>query len=733
MPDFGGDYSDVVLSREGDILRVFLNSGDQWIFPPDTLPIPHKLERAVLLFEDRRFLGHPGIDPLALGRAILQNVRAGRYVSGASTITMQVVRIAGGRKRTVPNKIIEMLIALKLDLLRSKDDILKMYIVHAPYGGNIMGYTAASWRYWGRPPHELTWAEAATLAVLPNDPSRVNPERDLSPLRAKRDRLLKKIFEYGEIDRETYELALLEDIPEGQLPFPLFAPHFSRRISKEREGVISTTIDLGIQQRLEQITADYGRNIEHFGVENCAALVVETETGRIAAWIGSEDFYSSEAGRVDGVTAPRSYGSLLKPFLYALSFEKGIVHPRTMMRDIPTYYGAFAPANSTRDYRGLVAAEDALKLSLNVPAVRLLYTYGYQDFHEFLRNAGLVHLSPDPEYHGLTLILGGGEATMFELARLFRSLGRLGEYGDIGYLDEEYPTQKRIIGKAAAWQVLEILRDVRRPGVERYWDMYSSSWPFAWKTGTSFGYRDAWAAGVSPDWTVIVWTGNFDGRGNPSIVGAELAGPLLFRIFNDLPKEKEWWGRPESEMTNIALCKETGLLAGRHCPDTIFAYTPVGTHLEHCSYHKKVFLSKDRDEFVCSLCWEEGEPIDSVWLFWPPEVATYLRKCGVEYREPLRHRTSCTAMGGENPINILYPVSGGSIIPSDSTIVGRAAHSMEGMELFWYLDEDFVSTTIDGSGISEHSIELPVTLGQHRLGIVDRDGNRSSILFIISD
>ncbi len=732
--EFGKEYSDIVLDRQGRMLRVFLNDADQWIFPPGDEEIPEKLRICVLTFEDRRFMYHPGVDPIAVARAVVQNVRGRRYVSGASTITMQAVRIAGGRERTLWNKAIESLTAIKLDLLRSKKKILKLYLEHAPYGSNIRGYRAASWRYWGRPPEELTWAEAATLAVLPNNPSRINPDRDTTPLKLKRDRLIERLHEKGIIDTETMELSKLEAIPEGQMPFPLHAPHFARLVASEHDGITRTTVDLVIQKRVERILSEYQDNISHFGVDNSCALIVETRTGRIAAYAGSADFYGNNSGRVDGIRAKRSYGSVLKPYLYGLCFEKGIVHPNTMIRDIPTYYGAFAPANASGDNRGLVSAETALQLSLNVPAVRLLYEYGYQDFHNRLLDMGIESLSHDPDHYGLTIILGGGEATMWEIARLYRCLGNLGEYGDIGYIEDDYPSEGSVLERGAAWQVLEILKGLSRPGAEQSWEMYESRWPIAWKTGTSYGYRDAWACGGTPEWTICVWVGNFDGRGNPAIVGNDLAGPLLFRLFNALPKEDVWWDEPESRLVRTQICPATGLHIGKNCPDTVWAKVPLGAELKRCEAHKKVFLSADRKNMVCSLCWQDGEPVDSVWLFHPPGVVEYLRKRGVAYQQPPEHRQSCSASGISPTFEIVYPVDGGAVIlpGRGSGLIARASHAARESELFWYLDNTFVGSTTTGSGISEHSIEIKMNTGRHSMSVVDTDGFRKTIHFRVS-
>jgi len=394
-PVFPPDYSTVVQDRNGRILRVFLNKKEQWHFAPDdTLEIPEKLKKAVLLQEDRTFYRHPGINPASVVRAAFQNLRARKTVSGASTITMQVARLMKPKRRDAPGKLLEMMQALKMEVLFSKKKILKLYLDHAPYGGNIVGYRAASLRYFRKMPEQLTWAEAATLAVLPNAPGVVSPARRPGMLKRKRDGLLRRLAERKAMQAGEYENATNEPVPVESAAFGFEAPHWSQMLHETGGSLfIRSSLDADLQARAEGILRDHGFFLKSQGIRNGAVLIAETGSGKIRAYVGSPSFFDDRSdGQVDGVLAPRSPGSLLKPFLYALSMDEGLLLPETWIRDIPSSYGAYSPANASESYDGLVTAGDALIRSLNVPAVRLLNMYGIQPFYHFLKKADVPTL-----------------------------------------------------------------------------------------------------------------------------------------------------------------------------------------------------------------------------------------------------------------------------------------------------------------------------------------------------
>jgi penicillin-binding protein 1C len=503
---------------------------------------------------------------------------------------------------------------------------------------------------------------------------------------------------------------------------------------------VRTTIEKALQVRIERLVADHAATrLRPLGIRNAAAIVAETATGKVRAYVGSQDFFDMEnGGQVDGVAALRSPGSLLKPFLYALAMDRGILLPQTKIKDVPTFYGAFSPANANASYDGLVTMKDALVRSLNVPAVRVLYTVGVRPFYLFLAAAGIRSLFRAPEDYGLPLILGGAEVSMWDIAVLFRGLGNAGRFRPLNVVESEAKIDDGagrpcLISPGACWLTLSVLRELRRPDAETYWELYQNQWPIAWKTGTSYGFRDAWAAGVSPLWTIVVWAGNFNGEGNASLSGAPCAGTLLFAIHNALPKTRgrNWFDPPVEDLDPATLCLETGFLAGAHCPDTQAAEAPRKMKpLMLCPYHRHVFLSKDGTTEVCSACWSPGEVREADRLSFPPEVAQFLRESGKAAKEAPPHNPRCPAYGAEGALALLYPQEGARLwIPRDldgklEKVTLRAVHRDRGVLVHWYLDDRYLGATR-----GRHVKSCLMRKGGHTLHVVDEYGNRASVGF----
>jgi penicillin-binding protein 1C len=744
-PSFPPDYSTVILDADGGILHVSLNKNEQWCLPPDKgFMIPDKLKKAVLEYEDRWFFWHFGVNPVSVVRALVRNARAGDVKSGASTITMQAARISRPKSRTVPHKLLEILQALKLESLHSKKFIFRMYLDHAPYGRNVVGVRAASYRYFNKPPGRLSWAEAACLAVLPNNPGLIAPGRRTDLLKKKRDALLKKLARRGVLNSSSLDLALLEPVPSESKPFFSTARHLARRLANREGlggGVIRSTIDREIQLSSEAIVRDHvtGR-LKTLGICNAAALVVETGSGKVRAYVGSQEFFDSENhGQVDGIDSPRSSGSLLKPFLYALAMDQGILLPQTEIKDVPTYYGAFSPSNASEKYDGLVTVKEALIRSLNVPAVRVLYAYGVTPFYAFLKLAGVNTLFRTPEDYGLPLILGGAEVTVWNMAVLFRGLGTGGRFLPLHAVENGTGEQtgRRLISPGACWLTLNMLRELKRPDSEYYWELYQNSWPLAWKTGTSYGQRDAWAAGVSPQWTVVVWTGNFTGEGNANVSGGSCAGTLLFTLYNALPKERSrgWFEAPSEDLDPVTLCLETGYLAGPCCPSgetqTVEAPRFMKT-LKLCPFHQKLFLSSlgAGAMQVCAACWQPEATVEADRLVYPADVMQFLRESGKFAADVPQHNPACLSGTSEGMLEILYPQENARLwIPRDlggeaQKVTLRAAHREKESLIYWYLDDRYLGFTQN-----RHTKACLLTRGRHTLHVVDSDGNLARIRF----
>ncbi|RYX99300.1 penicillin-binding protein 1C, partial [bacterium] len=473
-------------------------------------------------------------------------------------------------------------------------------------------------------------------------------------------------------------------------------------------------------------------------IKNISVIVADTESGKVRTYIGSQDFFDREAkGEVNGVIAPRSTGSILKPFLYGLAIDDGLILPDTMIKDIPTYFGAFSPENADKKYSGLVSAKEALTRSLNVPAVLLLNEYGVYDFYNFLKKADLTTLFRNSDEYGLTLVLGGAEANLFEITSLYRSLANYGNFEDLKLIpsDQVKTDNKTLISKGASYLTLNMLRELKRPDSEYYWQQYESRFKIAWKTGTSFGNRDAWAVGVNPKWTVGVWVGNFNGESNTNLAGATSAGSLMFDIFNYLPKTKKslWFKEPYQDLEAIEICKETGYRAGFSCPHKVIATKPVKSrNLKQCPYHKAIFVSNDGKNEVCSLCWQPGNYKKESFLFYSPDVIQFMRQRGNIINDIPPHKESCPSIHSQNQVKIIYPTDGAKLfLPKDiggitQKLNLKAAHINTDTTIYWYIDDKFIGNTSNF-----HSKAIDITKGNHTLSIVDQNGNKDSCHFSI--
>lgn len=739
-PLFRPDYSQVITDCHGNLQRVFLNEHQQWCFPPAASgTIPDKLKTALLRWEDRRFFDHGGVDFLALGRAFVQNIRAGRVVSGASTITMQLARMSDPKPRHILSKFIEMIQAWKLEIRYDKSRLLALYLNHAPFGGNIVGLRAASLRYFRREPDELSWSQAALLAVLPNAPALMHPGKNRQLLVQKRNRLLDRLYDNGEIDQVTLGLAKRESLPDRSYPFPFEAPHASRHLREKfpAHPVIQSTIDPQIQHRVETILQRRNKQYKARGIPNCAAIVVHTQSAEIAAWCGSQDFFDQEGlGQVDGVLAERSSGSTLKPFLYTLAFEKGLVLPQTKIEDIPLLFGAYEPRNADHKYLGLVSVSDALIQSRNVPAVLMLNRYGLAGFHSALQRLGFGTIRQPSAHYGLVLIIGGAEVRLYDLAQGYRCLGDLGRFRPLRLCSfDPAPGAEPYLHPGASFQTLGILSELNRPGIEHYWRVLPGSRRIAWKTGTSFGGRDAWAVGVNPEWTIAVWVGDFRGGAGPGLYGTDYAGPVLFEILNALPVgESRWYELPEHRMISLEICRESGLKAGRYCTQIDTVLVPDEARVELCHWHRRVEVDNDERFTVCPECWQTDHHHSKVITQLPLHTLPWLRKRGVVIPRIPPHNPDCPAPPKPARIRIHYPSDGTTLsLPRGSdgkrhALPVRVATDQPENRLYWYLDGIYIGNTTN-----YHNRRIEPEPGQHTLEVIDETGGSARCGFSVLD
>ncbi len=749
LPDplFNDPCSDILFSSEGKLLNARISDDGQWRFPAtDTLPL--RFRESIIAFEDKRFACHPGVDPLAMARAARLNIRNRKISSGGSTITMQLIRLSRkNRKRTFGEKITEIFLALRLEFSYSKDEILALYGSYAPFGGNIIGIDAAAWRYFGHASSELSWAESALLAVLPNSPAMIHPGRNREKLTEKRNRLLLTLHKKGKIDAETYSLAIDEPVPEKPAPLPSHAFHLmNRNIAEGNRGKIGTTINYNMQLQAGYIAENYLSRYKHNHINNLAIIVANVKTGKILAYVGNgkPDGKSENGKMVDMICAERSPGSLLKPFLYASMLEDGMILPKSLMPDIPVYLKGFMPQNYNRKFQGVVPADEAIARSLNVPLVRMLLDYDYNRFYEKLKSLGMNTLHREASHYGASIILGGAEGSLINLTSMYAGMARVlqddiyltDHYRQLTYKDDVasscYINDAPPLHKDAIWFAVEAMTKLNRHEEEAEWSSFSSMKQVAWKTGTSYGHRDAWAIGFTPDYIAGVWVGNASGEGRPGMTGVNYAAPVLFDILSLVPAS-EWFTMPVREMTDTEMCRATGFRAGEYCDEKETKRMPKnGVKVKICPYHKRIFLDPSGKYQATAECFPDSKLIRENRLSFPPVMEWYYRQCRAEY-SPLPPLHPLCA-NDEGKIEIIYPLNGSRIyLPvgfseKKESIVFKAAHSRKDASLYWYMNNRYIGETCDN-----HEIAFAPEEGRYKLTLTDERGLSKTIFINITD
>ena len=729
-------YSTVVTDRNEDLLGARIASDGQWRFPPRNTT-PEKIKECLITFEDKHFYHHWGVNPFAIGRAFYQNVKNKRIVSGGSTLTMQTIRLARNESRTFREKLIEMIWATRLEFRASKEEILSMYISHAPFGGNVVGLDAAAWRYFGHSADDLSWAESAMLAVLPNAPAMIHLSKGRKTLLDKRNRLLKQLLEKKTIDSSTYELAISEPLPDEPHALPQIAPYLVSRFYQERNGEYSrSTINKGIQTQVEDLAERWSNEFGRSDIRNLAILVIDIPSNQVVAYCGNVHFDRKQGGnQVDVIQAPRSTGSILKPFLYYAMLQEGSLLPDMLLPDVPVNINGFTPQNFSMQFEGAVPASEALARSLNIPAVTMLQRYGVPKFHSFLQQIGLKTINRSSSHYGLSLILGGAEATLWDVTNAYAMMGRsllqLPQRSCSLLLPTSRITESTDpFQPGAVWQTFDALKEVNRPE-EIDWKSIPSMQTIAWKTGTSYGFRDAWAVGVTPRYAVGVWVGNATGEGKPGLVGAQTAGPVLFDIFNLLPSSS-WFTRPAGIFVEAEVCRKSGHLKGRFCDETdTLLVLPAGLRTEACPYHHLVTLSADESQRIYENCANTEPTLRKSWFTLPPVWEWYYKQHHPEYKPLPPFKAGC----GEDtfqPMQFIYPPMNARIkLPkqldgSKGFLTVELAHNNPNATVFWHLDETYQAQTQDF-----HKISLQPAAGKHSLTAVDGEGNTISTTFFV--
>ncbi len=732
----------VITSSTNELLGAKIAADGQWRFPHQD-SVPSKFKTCILTFEDAYFYNHPGFNPISIYRAFKNNLAAGKIKQGGSTITQQVIRLSRNRKkRTYLEKIKELLLATRLEFRASKDKILSYYCSNAPFGGNVVGLDAASWRYFNRSANQLSWAESATLAVLPNAPSLIFPGKNQKALLQKRNFLLQKLLQNKAIDSLTYTLSVAEKIPEKPYPLPQIAPHLLEKINQLYSGKkVQTTINYSLQKQTNAIVKKQYEFLQQNEIYNMAVLVLDVPTRKVIAYVGNTPTTEAHQKNVDIIDKPRSTGSILKPFLYAAMLDDGALLPNSLIADVPTQFGNYSPENFNQEYEGAVAASEALSRSLNIPMVRMLQEFGLQKFSSYLKKLRLKNINKPPTHYGLSLILGGAESNLWDLCKSYAALsGTLTHFSEhsSSYYSNEFceptfidnssidfgtlSTNKTIFDAASVYQTLTSLKTVNRPEAEQNWSYYENANPIAWKTGTSFGFRDAWAIGVTSKYVVGVWVGNADGEGRPGLVGVKTAAPILFNVFNTLPKSN-WFSVPYDEMVSASLCSKSGYKANRYCESVVEEFIPkAGLKTKACSYHQLVHLDENEDYQVNTSCEAISKIKNKSWFVLPPLMAYYFKKKNPFYTSLPPVRTDCLVTA-EKQMEFIYPKEKSTVLlPTDfngktNELILKVAHNKADAILYWYIDETYIGATQH-----IHHLAIVPKPGKHMVTVVDNTG-----------
>ncbi len=725
-PLFPNNYSQVVFSREGKLMGARIATDEQWRFPASD-SVPFKFKKCILLFEDEYFYQHPGVNPFSLMRAMVKNIQNGKVTSGASTLSMQTIRLSGQNpERSYWEKIKEIVKATRLEATYSKDSILNLYAAHAPFGGNVVGLEAAAWRYYGKLPHQLSWGESATLAVLPNAPALIFPGKNQSLLLNKRNRLLKKLNENNVLNTEDYLLAISEPLPQKPYALPQLATHFiDFSAQKFPHSRVKSTLDYALQNKVNSIVSQHHFSLSQREIQNIAVIVSSVDTGEVLAYVGNSDEPNqAHQNAVDINQAVRSSGSILKPILFASMLDSGELLPNMLVRDIPSDI----TENFSQQYQGRVEASKALIQSLNIPAIGMLKKYGVSRFHSVLKQLGFNSLQQPSSHYGLSLIVGGAEISPWDLNKAYRNLAvKLKNEKPLFLKELQINSDQKPkngdepqLSNEAIFQTFKTLTEVVRPQHEMGWRVFGDK-NIAWKTGTSHGYKDAWSVGITPDYIITVWVGNADGEGRPGIIGVQAAAPILFDIYHSLPTST-WFEKPP-QFQVIRTCSISGYPKGEFCPTSSRIEIPQGgLKIEKCPFHQNYWTDAAGNYRVSANCYPMQQAKQKVYFVLPVVEEKYFQKIHPWYESLPNFKEECKVKE-DNVMDFVYPRNftqmylpkneNGNIQP----MVVRVSHKDKDAIITWMLDEQYLTQTSN-----LHECPIKASYGKHRLVLMDNQG-----------
>ena len=740
LPDRLNDrHSTVVYYANEMPAHVFLSEDDRWRVASTLDDVDPAYVDALLRFEDKRFYDHFGVDPIAVARAAWLNLAFGRRMSGASTITMQLVRVLEPRPRTYLSKAIEAVRAMQIEMRLSKEEILAAYLTFAPYGRNLEGVEAASLAYFGHSASELSPAEIATLLAVPQNPNiRYPTAENQSRLREARDEIAAWLLEEEMLPLGPPEarvsgeeaLAMVEAtaVPEELRAFPREMPHVAYWLREKHpdDGRIYTTIDAGVQLVAERVVANHRDRAWQDGIDAASVVVVDHATGEVKALVGNFDFFAERPGsQIPAFDVARSPGSLLKPLIFALAIERGLTHPSHLVLDVPQTFGQYSPNNYDGRFRGLVRLDEALSRSLNVPFVRLLNDIGVDELTGVLRLMDAQHLSTEPGHYGLSAAIGGVEVTPLEVAGFYAALAGDGRYRPARVVSEARAASLPVVSAGTAWLTRKALRMRDRPGYNRR-KVNPDAPQIWWKTGTSYGHRDAWAAGGGSRYTAVAWLGNLDHRGSAALVGADRAGPVLFDVLEAIDFDDDGRRDPRpSDLTQVHVCSYSGHVATDACDHTETAWAPErDVPVEKCPYHVRIDVDTKTGEALVPACRAGREWESKSYVVWPATVRRFMSDRQRVGPEVPALAEGCGTHAASKPPRIVSPPHGQTIVlrrhvdADQQEIPLEAETDFATAELSWFVNGVFL-----GSASADDRIWWTPSPGKHELVVMDAAGH----------
>ena len=732
-------YSPIVLAADGTVLHAYLNPTQKWRMKTELREITPALRKTIIEKEDRWFYWHFGVNPVALLQAAGRNTFGTGRTTGASTITMQVARMLEPKQRTFGNKLLEMLRATQLEAHYSKAEILQLYLNLVPYGGNVEGVKSAALLYFQQPPDYLSLAQTVTLAIIPNRPRGLVLGKNNAAVLQERNRWLRRFGSAGLFTQQDIADALLEPLEVQRHAAPTLAPHLARRLVRQfpGEAIIRSSVQRNKQSKAEDLTRNYVRRLYELGITQASVLIVNNRTRQVEAYVGSADFHDfGSQGQNDGIVAVRSPGSTLKPFLYALAMDRGLVTPKLVLPDVPTNFQGYRPENFDKHCNGEVTLERALAYSLNIPAVRVLNELGVPTFTDKLRQAGFQNVTRNRANLGLSSILGGCGASLEELTNLYVTLANDGRYSKLQLTGNKGNANgTALVSPAAAFLTTDILAQLTRPDLPLGAASSLRLPKIAWKTGTSYGRRDAWSIGYNKQYTVGVWVGNFSGHGSPVLTGADIATPLLFNVFNDLAyNSPNDWFVPPAALDFRLVCAETGLVPNETCPNQIIDYfLPGVSEGRRCQHQREVLLSADSRFVYCRACAPASGFRRALYPNLLPEVAAYKEAQGIPYQRLPPHNPACQLVRGgtESAPTITSPTANTEYVLNrheQQQLLLSCTTDNEVRQVYWYVNDKFLRA----AAATERVFFKPAP-GPLKISCADDHGRNTDVVVTVSE